>query len=41
MSERWAIHEGDAFRWLLDLPAGQADAVVTDPPYNVNYANTA
>lgn len=28
------IHRGDAHEWLRSLPAGEAAAVVTDPPYS-------
>lgn len=30
----WELHEGDALELLRALPAGVADAVVTDPPYS-------
>lgn len=29
----WTLHLGDCRPWLASLPAGVADAVVTDPPY--------
>jgi site-specific DNA-methyltransferase (adenine-specific) len=32
--EPWTLHTGDSLPWLLSLPAGAADAVVTDPPYS-------
>lgn len=29
-----ALHLGEAISWLRGLPAGYADAVITDPPYS-------
>lgn len=31
---RWHLHRGDALAWLSSLPAGCANAVITDPPYS-------
>lgn len=32
-----SVHTGDALEWLASLPAGSADAIVTDPPYGMAY----
>lgn len=33
----WEIRHGDAARCLRDLPSGVVDAVVTDPPYGLEF----
>ena len=37
----WTILHGDALTILEDFPPGTFDAVITDPPYNVNYEGGA
>lgn len=32
--DQQTVHQGDALAWLQALPAGYADAIVTDPPYS-------
>ena len=31
------LHLGDCLEWLPTLPSGSVDAVITDPPYGVDY----
>jgi site-specific DNA-methyltransferase (adenine-specific) len=33
----WTIHHGDCLAILPSLPSGSVDAIVTDPPYGMNY----
>ena len=33
----WTVHHGDCLDFLRTLPAGSVDAVVTDPPYGLNW----
>lgn len=37
----WALVEADAFQALAELPDSSADAVVTDPPYGIGFADHA
>lgn len=32
--DRWEMHLGEAYDWLLNAPADHADAIITDPPYS-------
>lgn len=36
-SEAWHIEQGDCLEILRQIPAGSVDAVVTDPPYGIDY----
>lgn len=38
---RWCVVEGDALQVLTTLPDGCVDAVVTDPPYGVQWRGVA
>jgi DNA modification methylase len=35
----WQVIHGDCLEVLRTLPAGSVDAVVTDPPYGINYSS--
>lgn len=37
-SARWAVVQGDCLDVMREMPDGCVDAVVTDPPYGVDYA---
>ena len=41
MDERYHLHLGDCLEVLKSLPDGSVDAVITDPPYGINYVNGA
>jgi len=34
----WVIHNVDCLDFLRTLPAGSVDAVVTDPPYGIEWS---
>lgn len=35
--DRWTVLNGDCFRHLADLPSASVDAIVTDPPYGIDF----
>ena len=39
MSDLFTLHHGDCLDILRSLPSGSVDAVVTDPPYGIDYAH--
>lgn len=39
--QRWGLVHADALGLLADLPAESVDAIVTDPPYGLNFNNQA
>jgi len=39
--QRWGLVQTDAFALLTQLPASSVDAVVTDPPYGIGFAEQA
>ena len=39
--DRWSILHGDSLQILRQFEPNSFDAVITDPPYNVNYEGSA
>jgi DNA modification methylase len=33
----YTLHLGDCLEYMRTMPAGSVDAVITDPPYGLNY----
>ena len=39
--ERWALIQADSLRFIALLPEASVDAIVTDPPYGLNFNQQA
>lgn len=39
MSDKYTLHLGDCLEFMRGMEAGSVDAVITDPPYGINFIN--